>query len=103
MEQESIADANNVTADTFSHASNAQGENANAIFTNDKLDKLDELVDAVKNLKINNAKYYKSNTATASDAQGNLICNPETITHTGNGTFEKKIQLPDYPYLVPVD
>ena len=38
--------------------SSAQRENSNAIFTSENLDKLDELVDAVKNLKINYAKYY---------------------------------------------
>ena len=31
---------------------------ANAVFTSEKLDKLDDLVDAVKNLKVNNAEYY---------------------------------------------
>ena len=69
MEEESITDANNVTADTYSHVSSAQRENANAIFTGKKLDKLDELVDAVKSLTINDAGNYESNTATASDAQ----------------------------------
>ena len=71
--------------DTFSHTYNTQRENANAIFTGEKLDKSDELVDSVKNLTINNAKYYESNTATASDAQGDLTLDPETVTHTSNG------------------
>ena len=51
-------DANNVASDTFSHASNTKRDNANAIFTSEKLDKSDELVDAVNNLTINYAKYY---------------------------------------------
>ena len=55
MEEGSITDANNVTADTFSHASNAQIENSNAIFTGENLDKSDEPVDAVHNLTINDA------------------------------------------------
>ena len=38
MEEESISDANNVTADTLFHTYNAQIENANAIFTSEKLD-----------------------------------------------------------------
>ena len=86
---------------TFSHASNAQRQNGNAIFTSEKLDKLDELVDAVNNLTINDAKYYESNTATASDVQGYLTRNPETFTHTingnetvihtSNGGFEQKL------------
>ena len=85
IEDESIADANNVTADTFSHKSNTQRENANVIFTGEKLDKLDDLVDAVNNLTINDAKYYESNTATESDTRGNIKCNPETVTHPRNG------------------
>ena len=68
VEQESIAVSNSVTADTFSHASNTQRENTNAVFTSEKLDKQDELVDAVKNLTIKYAQYYESNTANASDA-----------------------------------
>ena len=50
-----------------------------------KLDKLDELVDAVKYSTINNAKYYESNTVTASDAQGDPTRNLETVTQTSNG------------------
>ena len=59
------------------------------------------MVEAVKNLKINHAKYYESNTATVSDSQGDLTRNPETVTHningnetvthTINGNFEQKI------------
>ena len=52
-------DSNNVTAETFSHASNTQRENVNAIFTSENLDKLDELVDTVNNSTINDAKYYQ--------------------------------------------
>ena len=74
-EKESIADANNVTVDTFSHMSNTQKENVNMIFTSEKLDKSYELVDAVNNFTINNAKYYESNTATTSDTQGDLTRN----------------------------
>ena len=52
-------DANNVTTDTSSHTSNTQIENTNTIFTSDKLDKSDDLVDAVKKLKINNDTHYE--------------------------------------------
>ena len=83
-EEESIADANNVTADTFSHSSNTQRKNANAIFTSKKLDKSDELVDALKKLTSNNAKYYESNTVPANDTQGDLTRNPKTFTNTRN-------------------
>ena len=58
-EEESILDANNVTADTFSHTSNTQRENSNAIFTIEKMDKLDDLADALKDLTINDAGYYE--------------------------------------------
>ena len=37
-------DANNVTADTFSHASSVQIENTKAFFTSEKIDKSDKLV-----------------------------------------------------------
>ena len=74
-EKESIADSNNVTVDTFSHMSNTQKENVNMIFTSEKLDKSYELVDAVNNFTINNAKYYESNTATTRNTQGDLTRN----------------------------
>ena len=41
MEKESILDAHNVPADTFSHTSNTQRDNANVLFTSEKLDKSD--------------------------------------------------------------
>ena len=46
---------------------------------------MDELVEAVNNLTINDAKYYESDTSTANDSQGDLTRNPETVTHTSNG------------------
>ena len=77
-------DANNVTGDTFSHTSNTQRENANAIFTSENIDKSDNLVDAVNKLTINYFDYYGSNTDTASDAQDDFTRNLETVTHTSN-------------------
>ena len=70
--------------DIFSNTSNTQIENENAIFTSEKIDKSDELVEAVEDLTIDNAKYYESNTATASESQGYTTHNPETVTHTSN-------------------
>ena len=58
MDEESISDANNITEDTFSHTSNTQGNNTNVIFTSDNIDKLDDLEDTLKDLKINNNTYY---------------------------------------------
>ena len=84
MEEEQITNDNNVTVDTFSQSS-AQREKSNAIFTSEKLDKSEELVDTVNNLTINDARYYESNTATKSDVKGDLTRNPETVTHTSNG------------------
>ena len=78
-------DASNVTVDTLLNTSNTQRENTNAIFTGEKLDKSDNLLEAVNNLTINDAEYHESNTATASDAQGDLTHNPKTVTHTSNG------------------
>ena len=74
---------------TFSHASNKHRDNANMIFTSQKLDKLGELVDVVNILTINDTEYYESNTATTSDSQGNLTRNPETVTHTSNEKSEQ--------------
>ena len=85
MEEESISDANNITVDTFSHAYNTLRDNANTIFTSEKLDKLYKLADELKGLTINNAKYYESDTVTASDAQSDPKLNLKTLTHTSNG------------------
>ena len=84
IEEESISDANYDTAYKSSHAYNTQRENANTIFTSEKIDKPDGLVDAVNNLTINNDGYYKSNTATTSYSQGDLTRNTETVNHTSN-------------------
>ena len=45
---------------------------------------MDELSDALKDLKINNAEYYESDTATTSDSQGDPTHDPKTFTHTRN-------------------
>ena len=66
-----------------------QKEYANALFTSEKIDKSDELVDAVKNFTINDAKYYESNIVTASGSQGDLTRNSETVTHAINGILNK--------------
>ena len=91
MEEESVTDANTVNADTFSHVYTAYIKIKKKIFTIDKLDKSDELVDAVKNLTIKDVEYYESSTATANDAQDDLTQNLETVTYTSNGKFGQKI------------
>ena len=85
MKEESILDTHTVTADKFGHTSNTQRENANAIFTSEKLDKSDDMEDALKGLAINDAAYYESNSATVSDAQGDPTRDLETVTHISNG------------------
>ena len=92
MDEESILDANNATADNFSHTPNTRRENANGIFTSGKLDKSVELADTLKDLTINNSKYYVSNSVTTSDAQDDLTRNLKTVTHTSNG--KEKLQTP---------
>ena len=54
-----ITDSNNVTSETFSHASSLQRENPNAIFTSESLEKSDELVNAVKSITINDAGFWR--------------------------------------------
>ena len=52
---------------------------------------MDELVDAFKNLTLNKAEYYDSNTATESEAKDDLTSNHETVTHNSNGMYEQKL------------
>ena len=56
-EEGAITDANSVTADTYSLAYSSQIENFNAVVTSEKLEKSDDLVDAAKNMTINNNGY----------------------------------------------
>ena len=55
IEEESMSDANNVSAETFKPTPNAQRCNSNAVFIIDKLYKSDELADNLQYLTINNA------------------------------------------------
>ena len=85
IKEESIADVNDITGITFSHTSNTQIDHTKTIFTIEKLDKLDKQADTLKDLTINDAKYYESNTVTVSNTQDDHTRNPETFTHTSNG------------------
>ena len=51
-------DYHNTTANNFSHTSNTQRENTNAIFTSEKLHKSDKLTETLKDLTINDAEFY---------------------------------------------
>ena len=61
----------------------------NTIFTNEKLEKSDELFDAVNNTKKNVG--YELNTLTTSDAQVGLASDSDTVTHTSNGISDHKL------------
>ena len=65
-------------------------KNEDAIFTSEKLDKSDELVDTINKLTINDSGYDLKK-VTASDAQGDLARNPDTVTHTSSGIFDQKL------------
>ena len=52
---------------------------------------MDELADGLKNLTINDARYYESRTSTTSDTHGDLTGNPETVPHTSNEMFEQTL------------
>ena len=89
-EQESITGANNVTSDAFSHTFSSQKENADTVFTSEKLNKLDKIVNAINNLTINYT-LYELNTEAASDAQGDLTNDPYTVTHTSNRILDQEL------------
>ena len=55
----------------------------NAIFTSEKLEKSYEIVNAVKNMSINEDVYQLNPTA-ASDTKVDLTRDPDTVTHTRN-------------------
>ena len=56
----------------------------------EKLDSSDNLVDAVKKMKINDIE-YELNTATASDAKVDLASKPDKVTHTSNRIIDQKL------------
>ena len=89
-EEEPIMDANNITADAFSHVPSSQRENVDVIFTSEKVDESDELVNGINKWTINNSG-YGWNKATTSDAQGNLTSDPDTVTYTSNGILDQNL------------
>ena len=89
-EEELITADNNVTADAFIFVSSSHRDKLNAILTSENLEKLDKLVDAINSLAINYTR-DELNTATTSDAQGVLMSNQNTVTHTSNRILDKKL------------
>ena len=89
VKEESIIDSHSVTAGAFRHVSSLHKENLDAIFTNEKLEKLDNLVTKINNVTINNSG-YELITAAVSDAQGNLASDLYTVTHISNGILDQK-------------
>ena len=74
----------------FSHASSSHREISNAIFTSKKIERLDKLVKTINNPTIKNSG-YELNTATMSDAQGDLTSDLDTGTCTSNGILDRKL------------
>ena len=60
--------------------------------TSEKLDKLDELEETLKDFIINDAEYYVSDSANVNDAKGNPASDLKTFTYTSDG---KKINITD--------
>ena len=83
------SDAHNVTADTFSQTSNTQRENENAILTIEKRDKPNKLAETLKDVQINDAKYYVPDSANENEAKGDPASNPKTFNHTSDGKKRK--------------
>ena len=82
-------DAHNVTADIFSQTSNIQREDANTIWTSEKLDKSYALAEMLKGLIIYVSGYYWSDSANANDAKGDPASDPKTGTHTSDNKKRK--------------
>ena len=82
MEEESIVNANNVTADTFSNTYNKKTENANAILTSEILNNSGALVETLKILTVKDAGYYDSD---QNDKDGDPVSNPKVGNHTSDG------------------
>ena len=59
------------------------------ILTSENLDKLDDMAEMLKDLKINDVKYHVSNSENVNDAKGNPVSDPKTVTHTGDGKKKK--------------
>ena len=78
--------------DTFSHTYNTQRDNANAVLTNEKLDKSGDLAEMLKDLTINDVEYYVSSSENTNDTKGCPASDPKTFTHTSDG---KKIKVTD--------
>ena len=89
-EEEAITDATNATADTFSLVFIPLRGNLNAVFTSEKLENTNELVNAVANMKINDVG-YELNAATASDAHVEFLINPDRNTHTNNEITQQNL------------
>ena len=81
----------------FSHASGSQRETSDVIFTSKKLDKSEELVNAINHLKINYARYElkkasfvyaRSGLTSDTNTVTHTRNRPDTVTHTSNGILD---------------
>ena len=55
------------------------------MFTSEKLDKLDELVDTLKDFKINDAECFLFNSVIVNEAKGDPASDPKIVTHNSDG------------------
>ena len=81
---EEKAEAHNVTADNFCQTPvtpNTKGENANMIFTSERLNSSDALAETLKILTINDARYCESD---KNGSKGDPARNPKVATHTSD-------------------
>ena len=73
--------------DTFCHSlvkTNTQGENANTILTNERINNSDALAEPLRGLIIKIAGYYNSE---KNDAEGGLSSSSNVDTHTSDGNI----------------
>ena len=60
--------------------------------TSEKLDKLNDLEETLKELTINDDGYYESESSNRNDTRGDPASDPKTVTHTSD---RKKINFTD--------
>ena len=81
--------SHNATVDIFGQTSNTKRENANTILISEKLNKSDEMAEALNILTINDSEYYVSDSANANDAKGDTASDTKTVTYTSDGKKRK--------------
>ena len=75
--------------DNFSHTSNTQRDNANAILTSEKLDKSDKVAETLNYFTINHIEYYVSDSADKNDVKVDPAIDSNAVTHISDGKKRK--------------